>query len=286
MKKIQCGGFYVDDEAIETREGKPFLKTGGADPIVENAKQTGGFGYTEQGEQTVITWDGDTDGRESVAGMYYLVSENPPSQDAVVDGARITFNNGDVLEVTADFIYPISDTMYNIDNGTYTVCMVATEDGDIEGVVVNKGTYFFKAGTDYITSLTYGTPDTIHKIDEKYLPASGGGSMVVVPCILNPETMDAELTDTGVAVMDKINTDYQNGNIYPVLCKLSIEIGGLSVDAYSNLSGWSVLDGSVGLSFASNDVDRGDFKSQIVKIAKVSGEWVVQILTASIPLGS
>lgn len=29
MKKIQCGGFYVDDEAIETREGKPFLKTGG-----------------------------------------------------------------------------------------------------------------------------------------------------------------------------------------------------------------------------------------------------------------
>lgn len=29
MKKIQCGGFYVDDEAIETRDGKPYLKTGG-----------------------------------------------------------------------------------------------------------------------------------------------------------------------------------------------------------------------------------------------------------------
>ena len=134
----------------------------------------------------------------------------------------------------------------------------------------------------------YGYTDEdeiVHKIDEKYLPASGG-AMVVVPCTLNPETMDAELTDAGVAVMGKINTDYQNGNIYPVICKLSIEIGGLSVDTYNNLSGWSVLDGSVVLSFASNDVDRGDFKSQIVKIAKVSDEWVVQILTASIPLGS
>ena len=135
----------------------------------------------------------------------------------------------------------------------------------------------------------YGYTDEdeiVHTIDEKYLPASGGGAMVVVPCSLNPQTMDAELTDAGVAVMDKINTDYQNGNIYPAICKLSIEIGGSSIDTYINLSGWTVLDGSVGLSFASNDVDRGNFKSQIVKIAKVSGEWVVQILTASIPLGS
>lgn len=34
MKKIQCGGFYVDDEAIETREGKPYLKTGGGGAMV------------------------------------------------------------------------------------------------------------------------------------------------------------------------------------------------------------------------------------------------------------
>lgn len=54
MKKIQCGGFYVDDEAIETREGKPFLKTGGSDPIVDpivdNAKETGGIGWTDEDE--------------------------------------------------------------------------------------------------------------------------------------------------------------------------------------------------------------------------------------------
>lgn len=48
MKKIQCGGFYVDDEAIETREGKPFLKTGSSDDVVENAKSTGGIGWTDK----------------------------------------------------------------------------------------------------------------------------------------------------------------------------------------------------------------------------------------------
>lgn len=36
MKKIQCGGFYVDDGAIETRDGKPFLKTGGGGAMVVN----------------------------------------------------------------------------------------------------------------------------------------------------------------------------------------------------------------------------------------------------------
>ena len=29
MEKIYCGGFYVDDGAMEIRDGKKYLKTGG-----------------------------------------------------------------------------------------------------------------------------------------------------------------------------------------------------------------------------------------------------------------
>lgn len=137
----------------------------------------GGYGYTEQGEQTVITWDGDTSGKETLMGSMYLIeSVKAPSADEIV-GAIIDFANGDTISVASADIQVIDDTTFGIDNGTRVVCIVATQDSDMGGMAVSKGVYFFKEGVDYITSLTYGTPDTVHKIDEKYLPASGGAGL-------------------------------------------------------------------------------------------------------------
>lgn len=174
MKKIQCGGFYVDDGAIETREGKPFLKTGGSDPIVENAKATGGFGYTEQGEQTVITWDGDTGGRDtisiSVRGMTINYCKVAEKGTGYTDTAKYTEPEGDHV---ANLLNGDGAISYVTD---FPVVIIADGgefnfDGLFGGTAPSSGVYFvYLDGNDTASSLTYGTPDTVHKIDEKYLP--------------------------------------------------------------------------------------------------------------------
>lgn len=149
---------------------------GGSDPIVENAKQTGGFGYTEQGEQTVITWDGDTEGIVDKGGHFYKVSELTPTIDEVIGGV-INTKTGDGIfptEITADSITAISEHLYTVQGYSRSSVIVALEDSEIEGITFEPGLYYSKRGSGvisvYIKSLTYGTPYTVHKIDKKYLP--------------------------------------------------------------------------------------------------------------------
>lgn len=48
IKKIPCGGFYVNDYAVEMIDGKPVLKTSGNVEVLDNAKATGGIGWTDE----------------------------------------------------------------------------------------------------------------------------------------------------------------------------------------------------------------------------------------------
>lgn len=151
-----------------------------SDPIVENAKQTGGFGYTEQGDGAVITWDGDTEGRDSFSiddfFYYYKVSDLCPSADDVI-GGNVIFD-GEVETITEDNI-AYGTNAYSLEQYAF----VAQSDGaEVDGVTIpSAGIYFAKIRDSFIPSLTYGTPDTVHKIDEKYLPASGGVVFWVKP---------------------------------------------------------------------------------------------------------
>ena len=132
---------------------------GGGWPADLPKPSVGGYGYTEQGEQTVITWDGDTEGKVVYDDTFFKVSDLTPSKDSMSD-AKIVFN-GVEYDFNAVDIRGV--------NGYYdTNALVSVF---LDDSVTPKGIYF--AGGDeneFVSSLTYGTPDTIHKIDEKYLP--------------------------------------------------------------------------------------------------------------------
>ena len=180
--KVKENYMEYTDEAINALAGITLciggkLPTGGgSDPIVENAKQTGGFGYTEQGNQTVITWDGNTEGRVSIEGTY-KVSELTPTIEEVTGGVVYTKagDNGTFsVEITADKITTSSEHLYFVQCYGQSSIIVVLKDSEMGGNAVEHGVYYSKRGSGtssvYITSLTYGTPDTVHKIDEKYLP--------------------------------------------------------------------------------------------------------------------
>lgn len=154
---------------------------GGSDPIVENAKQTGGFGYTEQGNQTVITWDGNTEGKQMVSISneikLYKIAELTPTTDEVIGGVIYT-KSGDngtfPSDITSDSIVQMSEYVYQIKGYGQSMVVVALEYSEINGFTFERGVYFNKIGSGtlskYIKSITYGTPDTVHKIDKKYVP--------------------------------------------------------------------------------------------------------------------
>ena len=137
----------------------------------------GGYGYTEQGDQTVITWDGDTTGKTVVADAYCKVADSYFNNEDIV-GMNITLSTGQSITVTQEMY----DGMIEYGQITEDFAFLGDE-GEV--VCVRKpnidvfdyhfdeiGIYFSYAdGLGHTSSLTYGTPDTVHKIDEKYLPS-------------------------------------------------------------------------------------------------------------------
>ena len=185
--KVKENYMEYTDEAINALTGitlcshGKFPTGGGSDPIVENAKQTGGFGYTEHGNQAVITWDGNTEGKQMVSISdeikLYKIAEFTPTTDEVIGGVIYTKSGNDgtfSTEITADSIVPMSEQVYQINGYGQNRVVVALEYSEIATLKFERGVYFNKSGrgtsSKYIKSITYGTPDTVHKIDKKYVP--------------------------------------------------------------------------------------------------------------------
>lgn len=148
----------------------------------------GGYGYTESSEQTTITWDGDTDGRVVIASLFYKISELTPTIEEMIGGVVYTKSQNDGIfqeEITSDSITTLSEHVYEVKGSGRSRVLVALENDEIEGTIIERGMYYSKEGSGvlsaYVTSLTYGTPDTVHKIDEKYLP--------VIPAVTNTATV-------------------------------------------------------------------------------------------------
>lgn len=159
---------------------------GGSDPIVENAKQTGGFGWTESGEETTITWDGDTEGREIVSSVppFQLVKVAEAENHEKFQSANVSLNimgsiiDGIVSNVEETEIESIYRALVPIEGDDVAAVFIAENSWEFGGENHSAGIYFiYDDGNIFVTSLIYGG-DTVHKIDEKYLP-SGGGVMVV-----------------------------------------------------------------------------------------------------------
>lgn len=160
MKKIQCGGFYVDDGAIETREGKPFLKTGGTDPIVENAKQTGGFGWTESGGTETIV---DNESITTVATSYMNYGRFATPFDIVdgaytviFDGTEYNLNSTLLEELGGYIIGEVTESGYDFSRYPFIIA-------NMNGMTV----LLTESAGDYVVTIKT-TLDVIHKLDNKY----------------------------------------------------------------------------------------------------------------------
>lgn len=152
--------------------------SGGGWPAELPKPSVGGYGYTEQGEQTVITWDGDTEGRTFFTdfGINYYKIEDAPDDFEPNLVAGISDLSGAISDYVVDDQRDMAGAI-NVgatDGANALIVVNADKYASVSGAdVTQNGVYFAKAeisGIAYqITSLTYGTPDTVHKIDDKYL---------------------------------------------------------------------------------------------------------------------
>ena len=139
-------------------------------------KEQSGYGYTIPGNQTVIEWDGDTEGRDVYNSFYHRVADAVDISN--FGSATATFyRNGEIREVTLGYVIDMGDSVYSIsylDELVNEDTIVITNDIEISGTVVHAGTYFVEIGPPesrvYQASFTYRTSDEVHKIDPKYLP--------------------------------------------------------------------------------------------------------------------
>lgn len=221
IKKIPCGGFYVDNDAIETREGKPFLKTGGFDPIVENAKETGGFGYTESGVETILV-DNErvTTVIDDETGWFFGQFTTP---FAIVDGAYTVIVNGTEYNLNSTFFeenysWYLGDISERIpDFSRYP--FVVFYDGE-------ETVLFTESAGDYDVTIKTKL-GIIHKIDQKYIrgtyknvtfeaTSSGGGEYDI-----------SDYPDLIAAIMNLNSTLYADGI---QMCRI---INGTDIERYA-----------------------------------------------------
>ena len=190
------GPTYTAGENITISADNVISATGGSGgggwPSDLPKPSVGGYGYTESGEQTTITWDGDTDGRDSFILHNTAMDINAykiAEKDAKYpNNATITIKIGENENTgEAKLIEYTNCSEYSFLEEPMVIIATGGEEieisGKLTGVAPSDGVYFIKVPQKhfdvYATSLTYGTPDTVHKIDEKYLPdgVGGGGSV-------------------------------------------------------------------------------------------------------------
>lgn len=149
--------------------------------------------HYEEGNQTVIEWDGNTEGRDnSIEGAEegigaYLISENTPSAEELV-GATLTVYSGgaaQTVEVPEDQIVPMDGCVF-----VYESAIIVYEANTTfeQYNFAKPGVYFIGYGSEfYVQSLTYGS-STIVPIDEKFIPdtiarksdiTTGGGAAII-----------------------------------------------------------------------------------------------------------
>lgn len=249
---------------------------GGGWPADLPKPSVGGYGYTEQGEQTVITWDGDTEGRDVFDNAYYKITDDAPQ---ISTNFKKFIFNGVEHEITEENIEAGADHLIFIIVNDIIYVVIADEDVDLGGVSVTKGVYFVKAPVGgYVSSLTYGTPDTVHKIDERYLPSSGGGgAMVVVPISLNMETHEYEFTDDAIPTLDAFKSDFDSGKMYPISLLATAYLGGMPVVAASTITNINSAQGMFTMfAYAFGEGDSGLTANEYT-IMNSGGEWSISM---------
>lgn len=131
----------------------------------------GGYGYTEQGEETTIV------DNESVttSDVYGSVLGQFTTPFDIVNGAYTVIFNGTQYNLNSTFnegfgFWYLGDISESGPDFSQYPFMIASLDGGAQLMTESAGDYDVTIKVE---------PETIHKIDEKYLPSGGGEKFVV-----------------------------------------------------------------------------------------------------------
>lgn len=228
----------------------------GSDPIVENAKQTGGFGYTEQGWTTLVSEAVTT---TMTAQTPFASGEFATIGLDIKDGTtyKVIFN-GTEYELTAvedngqTYIGELDETRMPNFN-TYPFCILQ----DIGDSPILMATV--SSGTHDVT--VQWVADTIHKIDEKYLPASGGAMVV--------EFVVDGINNTVISSTKTVNEVMTAMMTVPVIGNMSVEISGTVIATVGLGVAWAGMLGAPYFCFYHDE----ETNKWVHQIAAVDGEW-------------
>lgn len=152
---------------------KPFYDANGSEKILPDRLPDGGFGWVE-GNLTVIEWNGNTEGRDSVAVNTSMtlvkVSDALPDVSEFY-GATIHLSDGSIHSISQEYVDD-AGALYVVACGEIPViyCIKETSIQEIEFPSTGLYTVLFADETaPYFTMVEFGTGE-IHKIDEKFIP--------------------------------------------------------------------------------------------------------------------
>ena len=136
--------------------------------------------HWEEGVQTVIEWDGSTEGRDSTnpGTTAYKISELTPCINELI-GATVVMNNGEIVVLTADDVYEVTPDVISCRMNFIVTTVTKLSLGENVLTFPSIGVYAIREET-YVSSITYGST-TIHPLDEKFIPESIARKTATLP---------------------------------------------------------------------------------------------------------
>ena len=223
-------------------------------PINPKYLPEGGAGYSESWS---ITWDGNTEGRETFGipdgETWYHVSDKVLTADDFY-GAMATVLIPVDVESSPESILGTSDNVFELLPGAVSLTGVVysfAQAGEVdEGIVVPKvGTYFLKAVDARVTSLS---KEEVHPIESKYIPG------VVLPKVTLYEGSAFYGSDPSTLDFPAL-TEAHNKGVPCVICNNS---GSVSVVANRIANGFVMLVGGEVITFTRSSTDEWSTSSR------------------------
>ena len=141
--------------------------------------------HYEEGSQTVIEWDGNTEGRDSFTAnwlndnaTYYKVSDDVPAADDLVGGSVSMVFDGTTVQRPIESVdmlkqgngaYSLEGMVVFVRNTTFDFADASINNGADVITAPSCGVYIVDRSVAEITSITYGST-TVHQLDEKFIP--------------------------------------------------------------------------------------------------------------------
>ena len=176
IEKIYASQDWVDEKIVESQADWNQNDPTAADYVKNRT-------HYEEGSQTVIEWDGSTEGRDSFTvenaggevNTYYKIGDGVPALEEI-DGGTLVVLQSDGSEN----VVPLAASGFTSGDGCdglYGILMIVRSTtfsiGDYTNVTAGSVGVYSMLTEQYprVKSLTYGST-TIHPLDEKFIPES------------------------------------------------------------------------------------------------------------------